>query len=213
MGKSGPTAFANARIDSPRRIGCAQPEFGLRNHRSLIGGMPKELVNQIAVRSMNLHRVKPQCFCIRRACAKRPDGFGDVVLPSSPRRRFSPAQHSPRDPQKEAGGSQPEAFGSQPRPCRQSCGAMTPPTASTFSITAFHPASAFRHKNGECSIVGRAGRLTTVPSTRSDRLLLPRGEHSSPPPSESAHPREKNERVIGAMTIRFLSSRDFRRKG
>jgi hypothetical protein len=45
--------------------------------------MPKELINEVAMSAMNFDRVKSQRFGVRRRLRKRPDGFGNVVLPSS----------------------------------------------------------------------------------------------------------------------------------
>ena len=81
---------------------------------ALVGGPPKKLINQIAMRAVKFHGVKSQSSGIRRCLGKRPDRGGNILLrhrhpADSPGRHQSrrPFKGSRRKPSARLGGDHP----------------------------------------------------------------------------------------------------------
>ena len=79
-GKVRADGLAHGANDFRGKSGALSQRLATITIGALIGGVPKELVNQIAMRPMNLHGVKPQCFRICRRLRERPDGFGNIFF-------------------------------------------------------------------------------------------------------------------------------------
>ena len=156
-GKSGPTAARTALRISAANLARSPHRRAAEAVVALVGAFPEELVDQIAVRAVQLDGVEAQALgvgrrrwrrrrwrrrCRRRSSARRTCGRGARRRRGCRRGRAAP---SPRG-------------GCGCAPTCHSCGAIRPPAACTASITPFQAASsASPWKRGMFGIVERGG--------------------------------------------------------